>query len=62
MYVIGSGVPEDYVVAYMWLNLAAAQGHENAKKGKGIISEEMTKEQIADAQKLSREWMAKRQK
>ena len=61
MYGTGSGVPEDYVVAYMWLNLAAAQGHENAKKGKGIISEEMTKEQIAEAQKLSSEWLANNQ-
>jgi uncharacterized protein len=43
----------------MWFNLAAAQGDEDAKKGKGMISENMTKEQIAEAQKLSREWLAK---
>ena len=60
MYDIGQGVPKDYVAAYMWLNLAAAQGNEGAKKGKGILSEKMTKEQIAEAQKLSREWLAKR--
>ena len=62
MYDIGQGVPKDYVAAYMWLNLAAAQGNEGAKKGKGILSEKMTKEQIAEAQKLSREWLAKRSK
>ena len=56
---IGQGVPEDNVFAYMWFNLAAAQGDEDAKKGKGMISENMTKEQIAEAQKLSREWLAK---
>jgi len=60
MYDIGQGVPKDYVAAYMWLNLAAAQGNEGAKKGKGILSERMTREQIAEAQKLSREWLAKR--
>jgi len=60
MYDIGQGVPKDYVAAYMWLNLAAAQGNEGAKKGKGILSEKMTKEQIAEAQKLCREWLAKR--
>ena len=60
MYANGEGVPEDYVEAYMWWNLAAAQGHKDAKKGKGIASEKMTREQIAEAQKLSREWLAKR--
>jgi uncharacterized protein len=59
MYANGQGVPEDNVLAYMWFNLAAAQGDEDAKKGKGMISENMTKEQIAEAQKLSREWLAK---
>jgi uncharacterized protein len=59
MYLNGEGVPEDNVFAYMWFNLAAAQGDEDAKKGKGMISENMTKEQIAEAQKLSREWLAK---
>jgi len=59
MYDKGQGVPEDDVYAYMWWNIAAAQGNEDAKKGKGIISENMTKEQIAEAQKLSREWLAK---
>lgn len=46
----------------MWYNLAAAQGDEVAKKNKGIMSERMTREQIAEAQKLSREWLAKRSK
>jgi hypothetical protein len=59
MYNSGDGVPEDNVVAYMWYNLAVAQGRGIAKKNRGMISENMTKEQIAKAQKLSREWMAK---
>lgn len=58
MYAEGQGVPEDNVFAYMWFNLAA-QGYEDAKNNKGIISKLMTKEQIAEAQKLSREWLAK---
>lgn len=61
MYSFGRGVPEDLVVAYMWWNLAAAQGHETAKKNKNSRSKVMTKEQIAEGQKLSREWLAKRQ-
>jgi TPR repeat protein len=62
MYANGASVPEDFVEAYMWWNLAAAQGDEEAKQNKGILSKQMTKEQIAEAQKLSREWLAKRSK
>lgn len=62
MYANGEGVPEDYVEAYMWWDLAVAQGEEGAKKNKGILSARMTKEQIAAAQELSREWLAKRSK
>jgi TPR repeat protein len=57
LYALGSGVPEDYVQAYMWFNLAAAQGDERVREGKVILSKAMTKEQIAEAQKMSREWM-----
>ncbi|MDA1048694.1 MAG: sel1 repeat family protein, partial [Verrucomicrobia bacterium] len=52
----GNGVPEDDVTAYMWYNLSHAQGNDNAKKNKDIIAKRMTKEQIAEGQKLSREW------
>ena len=47
--------------AYMWYNLAAAQNNSMAKENKDIIVKVMTKEQIAEAQKMSREWMAKRE-
>ena len=30
MYEKGQGVPQDYVQAYMWFNLAAAQGTKGA--------------------------------
>ena len=59
MYYLGSGVSVDYVAAYMWCNLALTQGEEDAKIGIDEISVEMTEEQIAEAQNLSREWMAK---
>ena len=57
MYSNGAGVPEDAVLAYMWWNLAAAQGHEAAQGNKDIAEEEMTREQIAEGQRLSREWL-----
>ena len=57
-YAIGEGVPEDDVLAYMWYNLSAAQGNETARSNKEIIERSMTREQIAEAQRLSREWVA----
>ena len=59
MYANDHGVAEDTVRAYMWLNLAAAQGNEGAKQSQSMIVGRMTKEQIAEAQKLSRGWTAK---
>jgi hypothetical protein len=61
MYILGEGVPVDYVLAYMWINLAAAQGGADAQARKDIINDilepRMTREQIAEAQRLSREWI-----
>ena len=60
MYANGEGVPEDKVLAYMWLNISAASGNESAKEIKELVSRKMTREQIAEAQKLSREWKPRR--
>ena len=51
-------MPQDDVLAYMWWNLAAAQGNEDAQEDKDRIEQQMTREQIAEAQRLSREWIA----
>jgi len=56
MYCHGEGVFQDYVLAYKWFNLASAQGHENAKGNRGILKNRMTPSQIAEAQRLSREF------
>ena len=57
MYANGEGVPEDQVYAYMWFKLSAAQGNETAQSNKEIVERVMTREQIAEAQRLSREWI-----
>ena len=56
MYYEGQGVPQDYVQAHMWFNLAAASGKENAAENRDIAASNMTPAQIAEAQKLAREW------
>ena len=55
MYEDGMGVSQDYVTAYAWYNLAAAQGNENARELRTMLLDRMTREQVAEAQKLSRE-------
>jgi len=55
MYFYGQGVPKDYVEAHAWFNIAAANGHERAKKARTIAEAEMTRDQLAEAQKLARE-------
>ncbi len=56
MYGDGDGVPEDHVLAYMWFNLSGAQGHVSAQESEDIIEQRMTRKQIAEAQRLAREW------
>ena len=62
MYGTGTGVPQDNVYSHMWFNNAAYEGHKNAKKNRDIIAEQMTPSQIAEAQKLARECVAKEYK
>ena len=57
MYANGEGVPEDLVYAYMWFDLSAAQGNRSGQRERDLIEQRMTREQIAEAQRLSREWM-----
>jgi TPR repeat protein len=56
----GQGVPRDYVQAHMWLNLAAsrASGDDQKKYAdqRDFIAGKMTAQQIAEAQRLAREW------
>ena len=56
MHHFGNGVPENDAEAYKWYNLAAAQGHKDAKTNKYFIEKTWTREQIAEAQRLSAEW------
>ena len=60
-YAQGLGVPQDYVRAHMWFNLAAINGDEKAVKNRELAASMMAPEQIAEAQKLAREWKPKKQ-
>ncbi len=62
MYGTGEGVPQDYVQAHMWFNLAASRTigvlGSTAAQGRDIVAAQMNPTQIAEAERLAREWDA----
>jgi hypothetical protein len=60
MHENGEGTPQDYVQAHMWLNLAASRATGDDQREfanqRDILAGEMTAQQIAEAQRLAREW------
>ena len=63
-YYKGLGVPQDYVLAYMWFAIAAVyrSGEEKAEAAKmrDEAARMLTLEQLAEGQRLAREWDAER--
>ena len=59
-YASGQGVPQDDIQAHMWLTLAAARTIGQAQGlvvgVRDDVAARMTPEQIAEAQRLAREW------
>ncbi len=58
LYWNGQGVPQDVVLAYMWLSLAAEQ-EPDAVEERDLAASQMTPDEIAEAQRLAREWKPK---
>ncbi len=57
IYYTGKGnVPQNLVLAYMWLSLAADGGYEHSKKLLPTVTERMSAEQIAEAKQKAQEW------
>lgn len=57
MYCSGREVEVDLVAAHKWFNLAAMRGNDDAKRYRIELATEMTKAEIATAQKAAREWL-----
>jgi TPR repeat protein len=51
------GFLQNLVYAHLWFDLSAAQGNESAQVNVDVLEQRMTREQIAEAQRLSREWI-----
>jgi TPR repeat protein len=59
IYEKGLGMPQDYVLAYMWFSLAAAQGTKGAAEWRERLAARKSPTQIVEAQKRAREWKPK---
>ena len=64
MYYNGRGVPQDLVRAHMWFNLNASSlpvgpNQHQAVKNRDLVAKLMIPAQIAEAERLAREWTAK---
>jgi len=59
MYHDGKGVQKDSIQAYMWWTLSAEQGFKLAKESLETVEKKVTPAQLAEAQRLAREWKAK---
>ncbi len=57
LYATGRDVAADLVVAHKWFNLAAARGNPSAMTHRVELAREMSSEQVAEAQRLAREWL-----
>ncbi len=64
MYYFGHGVPQDYVQAHMWYSLAAERSSPSEDRDQLIsyrdeVEAKMSPDQVAEAQRLAREWKPK---
>lgn len=57
MYSAGRDVELDLVVAHKWFNLAALRGNDDAKVYRMEIARELSRQDVARAQKMAREWL-----
>jgi TPR repeat protein len=59
LYERGDGVSQDFIQAQMWYTLSAAHGEQRAAKAREALAKQLTLAQIAEAERLAREWKPK---
>ena len=57
MYSVGRDVEQNLVEAHKWFNLAAVRGKQEAKQYRTELAQEMSKSDVATAQRMAREWL-----
>ncbi len=59
VYCIGREVAADLVVAHKWFNISAMRGNRLAREYRADVARDLTKMEVAKAQRLAREWLAR---
>jgi len=57
MYCTGRDVELDLIEAHKWFNLAALKGSSEARFYRSEIARELTRSEVATAQRRAREWL-----
>ena len=60
LFSTGKGVALDYIIAHKWFNLAAAGGIPEARESRADLASQMSKDDVAEALRLAREWLSAR--
>jgi uncharacterized protein len=59
IYSAGREVIADRVAAHKWFNLAALRGNGEAARLRRELAQEMTEDDIAEAQRAARRWLGR---
>ncbi len=59
MYATGRNGETDVIAAHKWLNIAAFRGIDAAKHHREALAAEMSREEIAQAQREARDWITR---
>jgi TPR repeat protein len=60
LYATGCDVEPNLVLAHKWFNLAAMRGNRAALNHRMELAREMSPAEVAEAQRLAREWISTR--
>ena len=55
MHAAGDGVPQSYITAHAWWNIASVSGHRNASRNLSVIERRLEISEIEEAQALALE-------
>ena len=53
MYEAGKGVQRDYIMAFVWYDLAVTNGHKKAHRNRNSVQSKLDKDELKKAQALS---------
>lgn len=62
MYSIGQGMKPNFVQAHKWYDIAADKGIDDAAENRDLLAKQMSKDQVAAAREMAREWIEWRKK